>query len=95
MIRLKLGVVIASLGDEGVLEPALAAQKVWESNGWGDVWITSGIDGNHRMGSSHYSGHAIDLRLPPDPDLAVIGLRGFLPNWKVILETTHIHVQRV
>lgn len=99
MIRIKLGVVIAGLDPLGdMLEPAYVAAKLWEEQGWGDFWITGGIDGNHSAAplSGHYKGSSSDGRLPPDPARAVTLLSERLPKWKVMLEIdkNHIHFQR-
>ena len=66
--------------------------------------ITSGCDGNHSQFSNHYKGCAVDLRtwttaksgrqiiLPKKKELGVI-LSNILGNhFRVIVESTHIHV---
>ena len=94
MIRVKLGVVLAGLDVVGnILEPACVADKIWAENNWGDVWITSGIEGNHAASSWHYRGLGIDLRLTPDKARAVLLLAAMLPNHRVLLEGDHIHIQ--
>ena len=70
MIRIKLGVIIAGLSPEGdILDPAFAAALIWREQGWGDVTITAGIDGNHiwKLDRGHYFAKGIDLGLPSDP----------------------------
>ena len=97
MIKIKLGVVIAGLDPAGdVLEPAYVAARLWEEQGWGDFWITGGIDGNHSESplSGHYKGRSSDGRLPPDSDRAIILLTERLPAWRVMLEKDHIHFQK-
>lgn len=102
MILIKRGVVIANLSDERILEPAYIADKlIWSANGWGDVTITGGIDGNHLPNSQHYKGTGLDLRLPSKitkdtnhDGIAILELRRLLPEWKFILEKDHIHCQR-
>lgn len=78
-----------------ILEPAVAAMKLWEENNWGDVIITAGVDGNHVSGSKHYRGQAIDIREPVEPQKAVLELQRRLPNWRVIFEVNHLHCQRI
>src|SRR3989304_10427604 len=96
-IRIKLGVIIAGLSPEGdILDPAFEAALIWREQGWGDVTITAGIDGNHiwKLDRGHYFAKGIDLGLPPDPAKAVTLLQARLPKWTVMLETNHIHVQK-
>ena len=101
MILIKRGVVIANLQDDRILEPAYVADQLWRDNGWGDLTITGGIDGNHMPNSQHYKGTGLDLRLPSTltrdtnhDSIAILELRKRLPLWKFILERDHIHVQR-
>lgn len=101
MILIKRGVVIANLQDERILEPAHAADKIWQAHGWGDARITAGIDGNHLPVSQHYRGTGIDLGLPSfttkdinHDSMAILELRAALPTWKILLEGDHIHAQR-
>ena len=99
MIKIKLGVVIAGLTPEGnILDPAVEAFLIWQEQGWGDVTITAGIDGNHvwKLDRGHYFAKGIDLGLPPDPARAVTLLQAKLPKWTVMLELdkSHIHCQR-
>ena len=101
MITIKRGTIIASLQDESILEPAMALDKICHEKGWGHATITGGIDGNHLYNSQHYKGTAIDLRLPSHKTgdtnhdaMAILDLRKALPQWSVILEKDHIHVQR-
>ncbi len=63
--------------------------------------ITSGNDGTHMQGSLHYRNLAIDLRLPSKynglsaADMIVHNKLADLlaPDYDVILEETHIHVE--
>ena len=62
-----------------------------------DVTVTSGCDGEHSMGSSHYIGKAFDIRIRDYPGKIktwtdrirqALGKRYF-----VLLEADHIHIQ--
>jgi hypothetical protein len=58
--------------------------------------ITSITDGQHKPGSLHHTGRAIDLRLPVNT--AMIGpivatLRSRLPGYDVVPESDHVHVE--
>ena len=62
----------------------------------GEVVITAGSDGQHMIGSRHYTGQAIDIRSfnLSDPE----GFRGVFeralgPKFRVLLESDHIHAQ--
>ena len=75
---------------------AAAANAAWDE-GW-DVVITSGTDGQHMVGSKHYSSEALDLRISNIPvldlPLYVERLRARLGHdYDVVLESDHIHVE--
>lgn len=63
-----------------------------------EVVITSGEDGQHRKGSRHYSGNALDFRRR---HLTASQLQDFTAglarelgrDYQVILEKTHVHVE--
>lgn len=63
--------------------------------------VTSCTDGTHGVGSLHYIGSAVDLRLPsrftstPESDPAMVrDLKSALGDeWDVVLETDHIHAE--
>jgi uncharacterized protein YcbK (DUF882 family) len=59
------------------------------------IMITSGTDGVHKVGSFHYTGEALDFRLPPVPiHLFVAAMQQHLGRaYQVIVETDHIHVE--
>lgn len=94
-IRMKRGVIVAELQDIDLLAPARALDVIFQTNGWGDVYITAGIDGNHLPDSRHYMGRAIDLRCPSvDAGIntrAANELKIALPQWVILLEGDHIH----
>lgn len=60
-----------------------------------DCVVTSVTDGQHMVGSLHYTGHAADLRLsgnsPPEIARALRAALG--PEWDVILEPDHLHIE--
>lgn len=60
-----------------------------------DITITSGTDGHHMVGSKHYTGEALDIRLLGDSTQEFrrrLGQR-LGQDYQVILETDHIHVE--
>lgn len=63
-----------------------------------DVTVTSLMDGNHKRGSKHYIGHAVDLRIWGIPEMEleeiVSEIQIYLgDDFDVILEKTHIHCE--
>lgn len=72
----------------------LACERVYAKQGY-DLVVTSVTDGDHKSGSLHHTGCAVDLRLPPlDAPLMVGSLRDALGvEFDVVLETDHIHVE--
>lgn len=66
--------------------------------GLGDVWVTSGNDGQHMDGSKHYTDEALDFRTR-DFTLAQVhqwatAMRARLGvDYQVIVEPTHLHVE--
>lgn len=78
-----------------ILLSILIAERIWSTHG-ADLVITSLIDGKHSLGSLHYVGMAVDLRRwqLDDPEQAVEELKAALgPDYDVILESTHVHVE--
>jgi hypothetical protein len=75
------------------------AEAIYRDLGYGEVWITSANDRQHMEGSAHPKGRGIDLRTrimnqPIEPQLAADRLRVALgPQFTVVLESDHIHVQ--
>lgn len=74
---------------------AAVADSVYRAHHGGELTITSGTDGQHMVGSLHYSGLAIDCRLPMiNVGEIVLQLRDALgPQFDVVLESTHIHIE--
>lgn len=62
-----------------------------------DVTVTSGCEGKHAPGSSHYQGKAWDLRtrdFPGSADTWVDRMsRALGDRYFVLLESNHIHIQ--
>ena len=99
MISLKQGVAIHGISPEVLLgiiicHPVFAKYKV-------PLTITSNRDGKHKVGSLHYTGYAVDLRLPSrasqeeEVDLSVlVECREALgSNYDIILESDHLHLE--
>lgn len=88
MIRLKEGVTPRNL--------VICAAAANVASGMGvDVTITAGTDGKHMVGSKHYTGEALDIRLlgvrtTEFRTLLAIRLGA---GYQVILEPDHIHVE--
>jgi hypothetical protein len=57
--------------------------------------LTSCTDGDHKAGSLHHTGRAVDLRLPIARREAIVGeLKNRLGDeYDVVLEVDHIHVE--
>jgi len=60
-----------------------------------EVVVTSTYEGNHSAGSLHYADDAIDIRLPDPPIVGLIAIlkAGLGPNFDVVLERDHIHIE--
>lgn len=63
-----------------------------------DCVVTAGVDGQHKPGSLHYAGAAVDLRsrdVPPDvlPKLVARLRESLGEDFDVVQEQTHIHVE--
>lgn len=76
----------------------ISAEIIWKELGQ-ELVVTSGTDGEHRAGSLHYYGFAVDLRTRyftnKERQIAFNRLASTLHNkpYIVVLEETHIHVQ--
>ena len=74
------------------------AEKIWKENGRPEgITITAGLDGAHSAGSWHYYGLAVDLRNhyfdETTKQKVYLALKATLPDYDVILHSTHIHVE--
>jgi D-alanyl-D-alanine dipeptidase len=79
-----------------IFQVITAAAQVWRQHGVECLTVTSVFDGKHKTGSKHDTGQAIDLRTTslPDEDAMAEQLRLALgPDYDVILELDHLHVE--
>lgn len=93
MIALKMGVRLHGIRAEVVMS-VLIAERIWDAVGETLV-ITSVIDGAHMRASIHYTGSAIDFRVPESKKAT---LRNRLADalgqdYDVVSEDDHIHVE--
>lgn len=94
-MQLKDGVSL--IGLKLCMRPVLiAADKIWSTLGE-ELVITSGTEGAHSAGSLHYYGLAIDVRVNYFTDYekqkAFTMLCQALPEYTVLLEKDHIHIE--
>lgn len=93
-VALKADVRAQGLSNE-ILLAILIAQSIYAETEI-SMTVTSITDGQHRAGSLHYTGDAVDLRLPKvrDSGTLVTMLRDALGlHYDVILEPDHIHIE--
>lgn len=85
---------------DGLTLPIITAlptiMRIYHAHGMQSLTITSARDGEHKPGSLHYSGHAIDLRIWSLPD--VLAVRDQIQDalglhYDVVLESDHIHLE--
>ena len=93
MYTLKKGVSMVGL--QLVMRPVIKeAGKIWGGQGKKTLRITSTLEGSHGISSFHPFGLAVDLELPPRPEMACHELRVALgSNYDVVLEGDHVHVE--
>lgn len=96
MISLKQGTRVTGLRNEALFA-TMVAYSIYADHGY-DLIITSGTNGSHSRGSEHYKGDAIDLRTrhmsAGDPEkISEEIARALGPEFDVILEPTHIHIE--
>jgi hypothetical protein len=93
MIAIKPGVRIAGMQTE-ILLALFVAHELFQEQAQ-TVTLTSVTDGVHKDGSLHYTGRAVDLRLPTaGKERMVEQLQGRLgAEYDVLLEADHIHVE--
>jgi D-alanyl-D-alanine dipeptidase len=73
----------------------MVAQKLYREHN-NDLVVTSVMEGQHQFGSLHYTGCAVDLRLPnvTHPQVLVAELADRLgADFDAVLEDTHVHVE--
>lgn len=94
MLSIKPGVRVRGLSNE-ILLAVIIANEVYAKYD-ANLTLTSFTDGDHKTGSLHHCGDAVDLRLP------VVGLRAAIieslrtaltADYDVVLEIDHIHVE--
>lgn len=92
MIAIKAGVRVRGISNE-ILLALIIAESVFKDSE-SAMTITSLTDGKHSANSLHYTGDAVDLRLPANPTLMVDVLRTSLGlSYDVVLESDHIHIE--
>lgn len=93
MIAIKTGVRIRGMQPE-ILLAVVVAHELFREQAQ-TLTITSCTDGDHKAGSHHHTGCAVDLRLPTaKPDSVVAQLANRLgADYDVILESDHIHLE--
>lgn len=93
MIAIKPGVRIEGMTPE-ILLAVVVAHELFREQAQ-TVTVTSCTDGRHKDGSKHYTGRAVDLRLPTaGKERIVEQLAVRLSNeYDVVLEGDHIHVE--
>lgn len=96
MIAIKPGVRIAGLSNEALLA-IMVARDVYAWYGQQErCVITSITDGDHKAGSLHHTGRAIDLRLPAAHtvgDVVQVLTDRLGVSYDIVLEKDHIHVE--
>lgn len=95
-MKFKEGINTSGVRPELVLA-LIVADGVYRDVGKGLV-VTSVSDGVHSRASLHYSGQAADLRIRnlTNPEHVVERLKealGFNPDYDVVLESDHIHLE--
>lgn len=93
MIAIKTGVRIAGMHTE-ILLAVMVAHELFREHAE-TLTLTSVTDGQHKAGSLHHTGRAVDLRLPAlKQELLVAALRSRLgTDYDVVLEKDHIHLE--
>ena len=93
MIAIKPGVRVAGMSNEILLGVVIAHQLFYERGA--GCTITSCTDGDHKPGSLHHTGRAVDLRLPTlGVEQIVQQLKNRLGDeYDVVLEKDHIHLE--
>lgn len=95
IVRLKPGAKVRGLSPE--MNFAFTVIVECYRNGMAsECTVTSGVDGEHSIGSKHYVGHALDVRTKGVPGMDTIAaqIRDSLGDeFDVILEGDHLHVE--
>jgi hypothetical protein len=100
-LRLKAGASLENVSWR-MFYAAILAEGIFKKHGANELVITSGADGKHSLLSKHYPENnasrlveALDFRTwNVDKDIVAADLRRKLgPNYDVVIESTHIHVE--
>ena len=94
---IKSGVDVRGIQPE-ILLAIQEAREVYRDLCNAHLIITSLLDGKHMKGSKHYDGLAVDLRIRHlhEPDRARVAEainRALGPQYDVVLESDHIHIE--
>lgn len=105
-VQVKEGVKLEGITPEALFGVQVVASVFQSHPEFGDLVITSVLDGTHMVNSLHYSGDAFDFRtrhlsMPEEARLAVLCRDALGPNYDVVVEPTpenptvarHIHVE--
>lgn len=102
MLKLKSGVRLHGIASQMILA-AIIADGIYTEQGVMECWITTGIDGVHKVASDHYRGDALDFRVHNIPQekrgLILEAIRVSLGEDYDVLheyigtENEHFHVQ--
>lgn len=83
-----------------MIEALIAAEFIWIVHGHRPegVTVTSALDGDHKDGSLHYIGYALDFRsryfsVAEAERIAVILSSDLGSDYDVVVESTHIHCE--
>ena len=95
-MKIKSGVRVLGIRPEMIL--ALMVAEPLFTKGGVELVITSVVDGSHSMGSLHYAGAAVDLRIRHLPLGGAERIYGDLisalgSDYDVVLEKSHIHLE--
>ena len=90
---IKTGVDISRLRPEIRKKLTGIASIVW-GNEHEELVITSTYEGTHSEGSLHYANLAVDIRKKKGKPFSYNEIKRWLgPDYDVILETSHIHIE--
>lgn len=97
MLSIKQGVKLIGIKPEMTFA-AIIVDQVYTQYNIQDCVITSGLDGQHKPHSKHYTGEALDFRTRNMPDnIAVlitdVAQQRLGENYDIIFETDHIHCE--
>ena len=81
-----------------IFDAIVIAHGVYRGMGKDDLTVTSLRDGEHMVGSLHYQGLAVDVRIwdfttDELPELCTQLRAALGPNYDVVLHRSHIHIE--